>query len=298
MRRWCVLLALFAAWNLLGYALFRPKQVDAIACAPNRSRPMRIVSMAPNLTEILYALGLGESVAAVTGDSDYPPEAASKPRVGEFWLPNLEGIIAKRPGLVLSLDIPQQSSLTARLRRMGYDCLALSIWTVDDLFGAIETIGRATGQHIEADALTSGIRADLARLGCARAGRDRPRVLWVVQREPLRVAGRNTFINELIELASGENAIGPTLHKYPPIGAEQIIGANVQVIIEPAMIGGDLVEQHRRALAYWSRLANVPAVADGRVYVIEADTVSRLSPRLVKGIELIAGCLEPAGVGE
>jgi iron complex transport system substrate-binding protein len=174
----------------------------------------------------------------------------------------------------------------------------LSIWTVDDLFGAIETIGRATGQHIKANALASGIREDLVRLGRTRAGRDRPRVLWVVQREPLRVAGRNTFINELIELAGGENAIGPTLHKYPPVGAEQIIGANVQVIIEPAMMGGDPAEQRRRALAHWGRLASVPAVADGRIHVVEADAVSRLSPRLAEGIQLIAGCLWPAEGGE
>ena len=73
------------------------------------------------------------------------------------------------------------------------------------------------------------------------------KVLWVVQREPLRVAGRDTFVNEMIELAGGENAIGPTLHKYPPIGAEQVIAAGPEVIIEPAMVPGSLDEQRRQA---------------------------------------------------
>lgn len=297
MRKWCLLLAGFAAWNLLGYVLLRPQQVDAVAHAPATSRPMRVVSMAPNLTEILYAIDLGESVAAVTSDSDYPPPATAKPNVGSFWLPNAEAVIAQRPDLVLTLEIPQHRALATRLRRMGYRCLSVSIWTVDDLFGAIETIGRAAGRQPEAQSLVLRIRQDIEQWGHVRAGRDRPRVLWVVQREPLRVAGRNTFINDLIELAGGQNAIGPTLHKYPPIGAEQVIGADVEIIIEPAMMGGNLAEQRLQALTYWGRLPSVPAVAAGRIYVIEADTVSRLSPRLCRGIELIAGCLWPDDSG-
>lgn len=298
MRRWCLLLAMLVAWMALGYTLLGPQQVDATIRSPDASQPTRIVSMAPNLTEILYALGLDQNVAAVTRDSDYPPEAANKPSVGSFWLPNVEAVIASRPDLILTLEIPQQRSLTGRLRRMGYDCLPVSIWTVDDLFNAITTIGIASGRAAEAEMLLSGIRRNIEQLAGVMAGRSRPRVLWVVQREPLRVAGRDTFINELIELAGGQNAIGPTLHKYPPIGAEQVIAADVQIIVEPAMTGGDLAEQRRQALAYWSRLPNVPAVANNRICVIEADTVSRLSPRLYQGVEMIAGCLWPEELGE
>jgi ABC-type Fe3+-hydroxamate transport system substrate-binding protein len=112
------------------------------------------------------------------------------------------------------------------------------------------------------------------------------------------VAGRDTFINELIELAGGENAIGPTLHKYPPIGAEQIIACGAEVIIEPAMVESDLDRQRETALEYWSRWPHVPAVAAGRIYVIDGDIVSRLSPRLYQGIETIAQCLRPETPGE
>ncbi|HPC95019.1 MAG TPA: helical backbone metal receptor [Sedimentisphaerales bacterium] len=297
MRRWVLLLAAMMAWNIAGYALWRAPRVDAVVPPAEAPRPERIVSMAPNLTEILYALGLGENVVAVTSDSDYPPQAAGKPSVGSFWLPDIEAVIAGRPDLIVTLEIPQQTNLVVRLRRMGYRCLGVSIWTVDEFFRAVETIGQATGQPVQAQSLVSGIRQDIRRLTETRAGKDQPRVLWVVQREPLRVAGRNTFINELIELAGGQNAIGPTLHKYPPIGAEQVIGANVEVIVEPAMTGGDLVEQRRQALAYWSHLPRIPAVANGRIYVIDPDAVSRLSPRLCQGIESIAACLWPADSG-
>lgn len=297
MRRWSLLLASLVVWIIVGYAFLRPGQVGAVVCKPEAPHATRIVSMAPNLTEILYALGLGESVAAVTSDSGYPPQAAGKPSVGSFWLPDLEAVIAGRPDLIVTLDIPQQRHLTDRLRCMGYRCLGVSIWTVDEFFHAVETIGQATDRKPQAQSLVCGIRDDIRRLTGTLADRRRPRVLWVVQREPLRVAGRNTFVNELIELAGGQNAIGPTLHKYPPIGAEQVIGANVEVIIEPAMTGGDLAEHHRQALAYWNRLPHVPAVAGGRIYVIDPDTVSRLSPRLYQGIESIAACLWPEDAG-
>jgi iron complex transport system substrate-binding protein len=119
------------------------------------------------------------------------------------------------------------------------------------------------------------------------------RVLWIMQREPLRVAGRDTFINEMIELAGGENAIGPTLHKYPPIGAEQVIMCRADVIIEPLMQQKELKEQQKNAAQYWSKFKNVPAVVNERVYVIHDDTISRLGPRLYEGTETIARCLRP-----
>ena len=142
------------------------------------------------------------------------------------------------------------------------------------------------------------MRTEIDRLRAATAGSGRVKVLWVVQREPLRVAGRETFVNEMIELAGGENAIGPTLHIYPAIGAEQVIAAAPEVIIEPAMLPGALDQQRQQALAYWGRFANVPAVTAGRIYVIDGDIVSRLSPRLPAGIRTIARCLRPDLFGE
>ncbi len=218
--------------------------------------------------------------------------------MGTFWQPSIEAIIACKPDLVVTLAFQQHKSLVARLRRMGYDCLTTDIWTVDDLFAGIEALGRATAREAQAEQLIAGITAKTRRLREILQDQDRPRVLWVVQREPLRVAGQNTFINELIELAGGQNAIGPTLHKYPPIGAEQVIAADVQVIIEPTMVKGDPSRQRDQALAHWHRLPTVPAVADGRIYVIDGDVVSRLGPRLYQGIETIAQCLHPDVLGE
>jgi len=298
MRKWWLLLALLALWNLLGYSLARPHRTAPAAAPATASTPTRIVSLAPNLTELLYALQLEQAIVGVTLDSDYPPAAAGKPKIGTFWQPNIEAIVALNPDLVVTLNFQQQKSIVPRLERMGYDCLVTGIWKIDDFFGAVQTIGQATGRERQATALITDIQMKIQRLQEAIAGQARPRVLWVVQREPLRVAGRDTFVNELIELAGGQNAIGATLHKYPPIGAEQVIACGAEVIIEPAMVQSDHRRQRETALAYWSRWPHVPAVKAGRIHVIDGDVVSRLSPRLYQGIETITQCLRPQTPGE
>ncbi len=298
MKKWWILLVAFAAWIGLGCILLRPRHVEAALDGQPSRTPARIVSMAPNLTEILFSLGLEESIVGVTRDSDYPPAATQKSTVGTFWQPNIEAVIALKPDLVVALDLEQQRSLAGRLARMGYKCLTLDISTVEDLFVAISTVAAATNKGPQAERVLGGMKAKAAAVRDKTAGRDRVRVLWVVQREPLRVAGRNTFVNELIELAGGENAIGQTLHVYPPIGGEQIIASAPQVIIEPTMGGDDVQGQHVQAASFWKRYTTVPAVADGRIHVINGDLVSRLSPRLGDGIETIAKCLHPEVFGE
>ena len=202
-------------------------------------------------------------------------------------------MIAAKPDLVITLGFEQQRNLAERLKRIGYDSLTVNIEKVSELFDAIERIGAATGKPYEANALVYNITKKLNDLSALVRAEPKVKVLWVVQREPLRVAGRDTFVNELIELAGGENAIGPTVHKYPPIGAEQVIACGAAVIIEPAMGQEDLAGQRDRALQYWSKFKNVPAVRDRQVYVIDGDTVSRLGPRLYQGAETIARCLRP-----
>lgn len=298
MRKWWLLCAALTLWLAGGAALQKPKHAPLPSGADRRQPPARIVSMAPNLTEILFALGLGDRVVGVTQDSDYPAAALDKPRVGTFWQPSIEAVIATRPDLVVTLAFEQHRELSHRLTRRGCPCLTVDIERVEDLFRAITALGETAGVPEQARALSEEIRTYVQRRSQARtAGMTPVKVLWVVQREPLRVAGRDTFVNEMIELAGGENAIGPTLHKYPPVGAEQVIAAGPEVIIEPAMVEGSLGAQQRQALAYWRRCGNVPAAVNGRIYVIDGDAVSRLGPRLPAGIEAIAQCLRPASLG-
>ena len=293
MNKWLWLLLIITCWSAAGFAIFDIQQRQDCGDTPLPTRANRIVSLAPNLTEILFALGLEKEIVRVTLHSDYPPAAAKKAKAGTFWQPNIEAIIAARPDLIVTLGFEQQRNLAERLKRINYNCLTVNIEKVNDLFEAIETIGAATGKQYEANELVTNIGNKLNKLSALVGTKTKVRVLWVVQREPLRVAGRDTFVNEMIELAGGENAIGPTLHKYPPIGAEQVIVCGADVIIEPSMQQKDLTAQQNRALLYWSNFENLPAVANKQIYVIPGDTVSRLSPRLYEAIETIAGCLRP-----
>jgi iron complex transport system substrate-binding protein len=293
MNKWSLLLLIISCWMAFGFVMFGPRQGRDSIAAPLPDRADRIVSLAPNITEILFAIGLGDEIAGVTLDSDYPPDASKKPKVGTFWQPDIEAVVAARPDLVITLGFEQQKNLAERLRRIGYNSLTVNVEKINDLFNAIEIIGAATGRRRHANELISRIKAKLQQLASMVGAGPKVRVLWVVQREPLRVAGRDTFVNEMIELAGGENAIGPTVHKYPPIGSEQVIACNADVIIESAMGREDIENQRDGALQHWSKFKHLPAVANGRVFVIRGDTVSRLGPRLYEGTETIARCLRP-----
>lgn len=293
MNKWLLLLLLSFCWMAAGFAFFDGAETGEPADAALLKDVQRIVSLAPNLTEILFALGLDEEIVGVTIFSDYPPAALKKPKIGTFWQPNIEAVIAAKPDLVVTLEFPQQKEAARRLRRIGCNCLTVNIEKLGDLFEAIGRIAAATGKDAEAAELASDLRSRFDGLSALAAKYERAKVLWVIAREPLRVAGRDTFVNEIIELAGGENAIGRTMHKYPPIGSEQVIASAPDVIIEPAMGSKTVSEQQKEALRYWSRFKNVPAVANGRIYVISPDTVCRLGPRLPLGVETLARCLRP-----
>jgi len=276
-----------------GFLILNVRQVQNRSASPLPNKPGRIVSLAPNLTEILFALGLDEKIVAVSNDSDFPPEAANKKKIGTFWQPNTEAIIACKPELVVTLWFEQQKAVADSLKRLGYRILTLKIEKIDELLTAIQKVGTATDCKQQADQLVENINNHLNDLQLKLSSANKVKVLWVVQVEPLRLAGRDTFINELIKLAGGENAIGHTIQQYPPIGTEEILACGAETIIQSAMGKSNIAEQQKAAERFWSRWANLPAVKNNRIYVVEPDTVVRLGPRLCQGMELIARCLHP-----
>ena len=276
-----------------GFVIFGLRQNHGYDNTPPPDQVDRIVSLAPNLTEILFALGLDEKVVAVSNGSDYPPEAAKKEKTGTFWQPNTEAIIASKPNLVITLWFEQQKAIADTLNRLGYQVLTLKIEKIEELLTAIQKIGTATDCKQHSDELIQSINNRLNDLQSKLSSTNKVRVLWTVQLEPLRVAGRNTFVNELIELAGGENAIGPTIQQYPPIGTEELLTCGAEIIIQSAMGTTDIARQQQAAELFWGKWANLPAVKNGKIYVVNSDTILRLGPRLPQGIEMIARYLHP-----
>lgn len=249
--------------------------------------------MAPNLTEILFGLGLDEEIVGVTKFSTFPAAAQDRPNVGTFWQPDIEAVIALRPTLMVNLWFEQQSALVSRAEQIGCQTLTLEIRNTDQLYEAIEKIGLSVDRQTEAQMMVQRLRNKQAEIVARYANRPKPKVLWVIQRYPFLVAGRGTFINELIEMVGGENAIGQTLTQYPPVNREEVIGSMPDVIIEPVMEKSQLEEQKQSAPEFYQRYAAVPAVQNGRIYIIDSDLVSRLGPRLDEAAELIANCIWP-----
>jgi iron complex transport system substrate-binding protein len=284
-----VALVAVVAWFGLGWSL-RSSQATPIS---RNSTPQRIVSLTPDTTEILFALGLGDKVVGVSTSCDWPPEALTRPKVGTYWVSDVEAIMMLKPDLVVG-ESSSKLDVLRRLAGFGYQTAAIRMDKLADLLQAIDGISDMTGAVSAGRALKAAFDGRLQHVQAVVSGRPRTRVLWVIQAEPLRVAGHGTFVNEIIELAGGENAIGPTSMQYPPVGIEHVVGANVDVIIEPAMgTSASIALQQEQARARWSRWPAIPAVANGRIYVIPPDTVSRLSPRFPEGVEMVARLLHP-----
>jgi iron complex transport system substrate-binding protein len=261
--------------------------------AQANTNPVRIVSLSPQLTEIMYSLGLEDRIAAVSQDSDYPPAVKQKTTVGSFFNPSTEAIIAVKPDLVVVEKFEQQQNVSNRLEQMGYPVLKVQVDYIRQLFEAIETIGKATNTQAEAQKLLNDIKSKLINISGPVSKNRKSKVLWVVQNNPVRVAGTDTFVNEIIELAGGKNAIGPTVQKYPPVGLEEIISCKPDIIIQPAHSSSSVADEQKIADEFWSKWPSVPAVKNKRVYVISPDEVLRLGPRIDKGIEIIARCIHP-----
>jgi len=277
----------------MGFVLFGIQSDQNPDVSVPADKPVRIVSLAPNLTEIIFELGLNENIVAVSSDSDYPAEAANKIKVGTFWQPNTEAIIACQPDLVITLWFEQQKAVADTLRRLDYPVLTLKIEKIEELWIAIQKIGTATGCRQRADKLVQGIKSKLSDIKSTTNPTNKTRVLWIIQSEPLRVAGKNTFINELIELAGGENVLGTTIQQYPLISTEELLTCNAEIIIQSAMDSGNIEKQQQAAELYWSKYPNLPAVENNRIYVVNSDTMLRLGPRLHQGIEIISRYLQP-----
>ena len=255
--------------------------------------PQRIVSLSPNLTEIVFALGLGDRVVGVSNNCDWPADAKQKPKMGTFWQPNTEAIIAAKPDLVVCESFLQHKEVAETLKRAGLRVISLHAESIEELYNAITQIGQAAGCSDKAESLVENIKNEIDQMRAKASSAKKVKVLWAVQTEPMRVAGVKTFVNEIIDLAGGQNVIEPTGDQYPSVGTETILTCGAEVIIQSAMGTEDITKQQEAAEKFWSRYANLPAVKDKKVYVIEADTVLRLGPRLPEGVKAVAKLLRP-----
>jgi iron complex transport system substrate-binding protein len=268
------------------------------------SPPERIVSLAPSITEILFAVGAGDSVVGVTDYCNYPYnftawiEAGNMTSIGNYYGPSVEPIIALNPDLVLastgSLDA------AANLKSLGYNVLVVEAKTLDGVLQDILLVGRATGKNAEASAIVSDMRARIDAVATqAAAATTTPKVYHEVWNEPLMSAGPGTFVDELITLAGGENIFHDATTSWPTVSSEAIIEKNPDVMFFPDMyMGVGNFYETIEAVENRPGWDTISAVQNGALYEINADIISRSGPRLVDALEIIAKMVHPEIFGQ
>jgi ABC-type Fe3+-hydroxamate transport system substrate-binding protein len=271
-----------ALWlGALGLALASPR---VSAAAPAR----RVISLNPSLTQIAIALGARDRLIGV---DDYShrllPEIAELPRVGGLFNPSLEAIVALEPDLVALVPSAEQRALREELEALGIRVLAASNHSLDEVLTSIETLGAALGRDAEARARVAELRSALAdRVSEA----PRVRCVLVLNRDPLFVAGRGSYLDALLHAAGGENVAASFAEPYPRASNEWLVATAPDVILDAS---GD-AEPARR---YWERWPSLPAVASGRVIALEASEVTMPGPYLERALAAFRAALRGDGVG-
>lgn len=251
--------------------------------------PARIVSLAPSVTETLYAVGAGDRVVGVTPFCNYPPQAQEKPKVG-YVRPNLESVLALQPDLVVSpMEVLQGDSLQ-KLEHLKVPTFLVRAKTLEDIFSQIQTLGRIVGQSAQADRLATDLRKRVAELRARTDGLPRPRILYVLNTDPLITVGPGSFIHHLIELAGGANVASGADAAYPRYSVEAVLSEDPEIIVFPVGEAEGIPEAEQ---ARWRRWETVSAVKAERFHQIEADLLNRPGPRIVRGLEALVRILHP-----
>ena len=247
--------------------------------------PRRIVSGMPSVTEMLFALNLGDRVVGVTTNCNYPPAAKKKEKIGGFFL-NLEKVVSLKPDLVIMDEGAQKRDLE-RFRSYGLPVYTINPHSVSDVMETLVKLGKLTGKERTAADLVAGMKRRLAAaqptgLNLELILKKRPKVLAIVGYNPLIVVGGGTFIDDIMKLAGAENIAGRSRQAYPQYSLETLINERPEYIIttKEIMKANGITRDPR-----WRQLG---AVKDGKVLVMDADVLSRPGPRVIDSVAEIA----------
>ncbi|NIA17321.1 MAG: ABC transporter substrate-binding protein [Planctomycetes bacterium] len=257
----------------------------------------RIISLAPNVTEILYALGLGDKIVGVTRYCKYPPQAMTKKKIGGYLDQNYEAIITTEPDLVIVFD--EQVKPVNHFERLGIKTLTVKHMTIEDILESIMKIGTACNVRQKAEQMVREIKTKIEIIKERTKNLDKPKVLLCVERniisgsfEAVYIAGDDGFYNKMIDLAGGVNAYKGRI-KFPKVGYEGIIAMNPDVIIDIARDSRDRGLDKEELLRQWDAFSDVGAVRKKRVYIFSENYIAIPGPRFILTLERIAKAIHP-----
>jgi iron complex transport system substrate-binding protein len=259
--------------------------------------PQRIISLVPALTEMLFAIGAGPQVVAVSSFDSYPPEAATRPRVGALLDPDVERILSLTPDLVAIYG--SQVDLRRQLQRAAIPTFDYRHAGLPDILTTLRDLGRVTGRSAGADAVATSIERRLAAVRDRTAAVPRARTLLVFGRQPgalrnVYAAGGTGFLHDMLAVAGGENVFADVAQESVQATTELILARRPDVVLELHEGPEFPPAQVRDAVAAWAALASVPAVKTGRVLVVSGTGLVVPGPRVALAVERIARALHPA----
>ena len=273
--------------------------------------PKRIVSLSPSSTEILFAVGAGPKVVGVTDYCNYPHdlkariEAEELTRVGGYWNPSVETIVALKPDLVLvstakckvkpnecKVNCKRRCEITtevaAQLRSLGLKVLTLAPHSMNDVLDNILLVGRASGNAAEASNLVENLRQRIDTVVTkSKAVSHRPKVYFEVWNNPYVSVSSGTWIGNLINLAGGANIFGEAVSEWPIIRPEDIIQRNPEMMVFPVIPGVPRFWGSFENVKKRSGWKSISAVRNGSLYEVPRDLISRPGPRLVEALEML-----------
>jgi iron complex transport system substrate-binding protein len=248
----------------------------------------RFISLAPSITEIVFAIGAGDGLVGRTTFCNYPPEAAKVEAVGDTLKPSIERIIALRPQVVFVSTASQLEAFTSELDAHHIAVYVTDSHDLDGVFRSIERISDLLGRRAQADELLKQLRGRVAAVEDKVKPRRPVRVFYQVSDEPLYTIGHDAFLTDLIKRAGGISVTADVPGAWPKYSAESALAAQPDAIILPT--GGSMGEANSNVAA---PLKRSPAVANSRVYKVNEDHLSRPGPRSVDGLEELARALHP-----
>ena len=251
--------------------------------------PRRVLSLAPSLTEMLFAIGLDEQIVGVTNFCNYPPAAAGKPKVG-YTQPNLESLLALSPDMVAAPGELLRADVLAKLEALKVPTFIFEAKSLEHILAHIHTLGRIFERSSAADVLTRHMRERIAEVSRRVETVERKRVLYVLSSHPLITVGPDSYIHQMIELAGGINVAAGTSGAYPRLSMETVLENDPEILVFP--VGStESVPEHEQQT--WKRWTGLSAVQHHRLHVVSSDALNRPGPRVVDGLEQLAQVIHP-----
>lgn len=252
--------------------------------------PRRVITLAPSLTEMVFALGAGPRVVGVSRYSNFPPEVQDLPKVGSYVQLDVEKIVALRPDLCLAVKDGNPREAVEKLEWLGIPVYAVNPKNLKEVMETLTALGQILQAREAARTVTARMEWRMDEVDARLRGLERrPRVFFQIGVTPIVSVGTDTFAHELIHRAGGVNVAAGS-EPYPRFSVEQVLALRPDVIVVSSMEREQVFEAVR---AEWMRWHGIPAVASQRIHLVPSDLFDRPGPRLVEGLELLARILHP-----